>query len=458
MKNGLFHRRIPTLLALGILCVVIVISTLLIQSGVFYVGKAAPEAAPQNVVITNISDTSFAVVFTTPVTATGIVNMTEGSGASLVLDDRDKRTGQAESYFSHHVTVPNLKPNTVYTFDLLVNGKKFKNTSYKAKTGSPIESSPPEQNPLFGQVLLPAGGNATDTLIVAATKDGQTVSDITSEKGAFIIPTNSWRNTDLSEYLIFEAATPFTITAFRESMKAEVTTTFEVAQNLPAITLLETYSFLKTSEEVATGSPGLVIPQSGGARRIDIVIPENGQSFIDSQPLFSGTAYPNRTVTVTILGLGTFGASSNLGGSWSYRPEQDLSQGEHTIIIESTDDTGRKITDSAIFSVFPSGSQVAQTATPSATPILTPTATPTSIPTPTPTTAMTTPAPTTAPLTPTAMPTPTVVISQVPTTIPATTITPTPTQPIVGGFGNSVVLTGLSLVLVIAGALLLVAL
>lgn len=453
MKNGLFHKRIPTLVALGILSIVILISTILIQSGIFYVGKAAPEASPQNIVITNISDTSFAVAFTTPISAIGIVNMTDGKGASLVLDDRDKRTGKASSYFSHHITVPNLKPDTVYKFKLLVNGKAFEGNSYKAKTGPVITSSPPQQNPLFGQVLLPSGSNATDTLVVATTPNGQIVSDVTSEKGNFIIPTNSWRAKNLEEYLVFDSSTSFKITAFRESMKAEVTASFDVAQNLPVITLLETYSFIKTAEQTATSSPGLIIPQGDGARQVNISIPENGQSFIDSQPLFVGTAFPNRTVTIQIPGTGSFSTTSNIGGGWSYRPDSDLSQGEHSIIIESTDDAGNRITDSAIFSIFPSGSQVSQTATPSATPTIIPTTNPT----PTPTIAITTPEPTISAPLPT--PTPTAIVTQNPTATPTISIvTSTPTPPIVGGLGGTVALTGVSLILVIAGTLLLLAL
>ncbi len=460
MKNGLFHKRIPTLAALGILCIIVVISTILIRSGVFYVGKAAPEAVPQNILITNISDTSFAVVFTTPVKASGVINMAEGKSASIVLDDRDKKTGKQESYFSHHITIPNLEPNSTYTFSILVNGKHFKNTSYKATTGKKIADDPPKQNPLFGKILLPTGGNGTDTLVVAKTKNGQIDSDITSNDGAFIIPTNSWRNSGLSEYLIFDASSIFTITAFRETMRVEVDSTFKVAQNLPPVTLLETYSFIKTEEATSTSSSQLNIPQDGIGRRVDISTPENGQSFIDSQPLFTGTAYPNRTVLITIQGVGATSVSSNIGGVWSYRPTTELSQGEHTIVIESTDDAGKKITEASTFFVFPSGSQVSQSATPSATPTIQPT--PTSTPTPTPTLQPTaSPTPTTLPLTPTSTPTltpTTLPTSAITPTTPSTTITPTPLPPDAGGINNSLTLTGISIVLIIAGALLLFAL
>lgn len=455
MKNGLFHKRIPTLLALGILSIVIGVSTLLIRSGVFYVGKAAPEAVPQNVTVTNVSDTTFAVIFTTNSRATGVINMTDGAGASIVLDDRDKKTGASGNYFSHHITVPNLTPNTSYAFTILVNGKKFTDTNYRVTTGSALSTSPPVQNPLFGKVLLPTGENASDTLVIATTKEGQTVSDITSDQGAFIIPTNSLRTTNLDDYLILSDSTLFTIKALRETMKAEVTATFIISQNLPPITLLETYSFLKETDEIATSSSTLSIPQENIGEQVNIAL-ANGQSFIDSQPLFTGTAYPNRTVGIAITGQQKTSVTTNSGGAWSYRPTQDLSQGEHTIVIDSTNDNGQKITDAATFFVFPSGSQVTETATPSATPTVIPTATPTLAPTisltPSPTEVTPTSQPTLSPT-----PSPTVVIV---TTTPTTTITPTALPPISnpGGSNNSLVLTGISIVLIIAGSILLFAL
>ncbi len=159
MKKGLFNRRIPTLFALLGLIVVIAISTVLIQSGVFYVGKAAQDGIPRNVFITNVTDTSFTVVFTTTALSEAVITMNEvQTGNSVTLDDRDKKSGAKNKYYSHHITIQNLKPTIKYSFKILSLGKEYTSPEYVATTGQPISLPPPAQNPLFGTVLLPEGG------------------------------------------------------------------------------------------------------------------------------------------------------------------------------------------------------------------------------------------------------------------------------------------------------------
>ncbi|MDO8270141.1 MAG: hypothetical protein Q7T54_05745, partial [Candidatus Levybacteria bacterium] len=170
MKKGLFNRRIPTVIALVILTVIVGISTLLIQSGVFYVGKAAPDTQPQNFAITNITDTSFTATFTTTGLVDAVLSINSAStGNSITLDDRDKKTGAQNKYYSHHITVPNLSVETTYIFKLIVGGKEYQGSNYTARTAKTITSAPPSQNPLFGRVLLPDGSTGTDSIVIAKT-------------------------------------------------------------------------------------------------------------------------------------------------------------------------------------------------------------------------------------------------------------------------------------------------
>lgn len=468
MKKGLFNRRIPTIFALIALLMVIGVSTILIQRGVFYIGKAAPDTEPQNFSVTNVTDTSFTTVFTTTGLVDAVLNINDAkTGKSIILDDRDKKTGAQGKYYSHHITVPNLTAETTYVFKLLVNGKEYINPSYAVKTGKNISQGPPNQNPLFGKVLLPDGNPGSDVIVVAKTDQSETVSAVTDSKGEFILPTNSLRNTESSDYLTLQRDTTFSISVFRQTMKASVTTTFQLAQNLPAITLLQQYVFNQIIEPTSTQSSQLSASLPVNEKTVDIVSPKQGESFVDQRPFFTGTSYPNSTITLSIPGVAEQQVLVKADGSWSYQTPSGIPQGKHTITITTTGPNSPKETITRNFTIFPQGSQVSESATPSATPVVKPTATATPTPTkkPTPTTVPITLRPTTTPSSsPSATLTPTIAATATPTSLPTmqptTYYTPTKLPPIEkpGGIGNTAILTGISVALIIAGTALLFAL
>jgi hypothetical protein len=393
MKKGLFDRRIPTVLALLVLVAIIGISTFLIQSGVFYVGKAAPDSQPQNFSITNITDTSFTAVFTTTGNTDAVITMKEGNtGSTLILDDRDKKSGTQNKYYSHHITVPNLAPQQTYTFSLIVGGTQYQSSAYKVTTGSKIAAPPPSQNPLFGKVLLPDGAMGTDSIVISNTNGSQNISSITDSKGEFILPTNSLRNTANNEYVLLNDDSSISLKIFRQAMTATITTVFKTAQNLPTVTLLQQYNFIEKEDEEITGGSSLnfVVPVDG--ETIDIITPKEGESFIDHRPEFKGTAFPNSTVDIRISKLEQQMVKAKVDGSWSYQHPTDLAIGKYTLTISALDSDNQKVTLTRNFTILQLGSQVVGDPRPTTsptplipTPTKTPTLTPTKTPTPTPT-------------------------------------------------------------------------
>jgi hypothetical protein len=474
MKKGLFNRRIPTIVAILILIIVIGISTLLIQQGIFYVGKAAPDTEPQNFSITNITDSSFTAVFTTNAQADAALSVNNAAtGNTLTLDDRDKKTGIQNKYFSHHITVPNLTSNTTYIFKLIVSGKQYTNSSYTTKTGQAITAPPPAQNPLFGKVLLPDGSYASDSIVIAVTGSSQKISAVTNDNGEFILPTNSLRNKESNEYISLQDASNFILNFFRQTMKTTVTASFLVAQNLPPVTLSQQYIFTPNDEASSTQSSQLNFSFSKSTDNVlSITVPKKGETFTDLQPLFKGTAIPNSTVSVSVKNNFSKQIVADVDGSWSYRPETAFDPGKYTLTASSININGDIIDASSNFSIFPQGSQIlADQLLPTTRPTIQPTNTPTPTPTPT-ATPTNTPTPTqviqpTLPLTTitnTPTPIPTVKISPTltatPTTKPTIFSTPTKLPPIAkpGGTGETMVLTGFSIILITAGIALLFAL
>ncbi len=451
------------------LILAIAVTIFLIQQGILTITRAKPSSIPQNIQITNISDSSFTVIFTTELKTSAAIRIPEGETANTIIyDDRDKSKGVQNDYFSHHITIPNLKPKQTYSFVIISEGKEYASPAeYLITTGPAIDSPPPSQNPLYGKLLLPDGSMGVDTIVTAKSNDSQVISSITNDSGNYIIPTNSLKTANLSEYQILDASTQIFLSFFREKYTAKITTDFELGQNLPVITLNQAYAFLPQTDSLESqpseGFDSIDEPSETSAQP-SVISPRTGQSFIDQRPTFSGTGGANRKVIISIPSA-NISSSVNISsqGRWTFRSETELSQGEHTVIFTIQDENGINIVISRSFSIFPSGSQVAQSATPSATPIFTPTPT------------QSEPTPTTASPTPTIEMSITPTISVEPTISPTEGLTPTPTEitptptfiptssplpPIdkPGDMSSTTLLAVFSIILIIAGAAIFFAL
>lgn len=431
----------PTLFAFLLLFISIWVTSYLIQTGVIFVGRATPDKTPQNLKIANITDSSFTVTFTTNEKTSGALSVEEvGKNSYVVFDDRNKKTGDQNEFYSHYITVSDLQPEMPYNFTIIADGENYLNDDQKyfVRTGTKVSEIPPSQKPIVGKGLLPDGKEASDTIVEIKIQGAQLVTALTSDNGGFIIPTNSIRKEDLNGYLKLSSETLITILLRRQNLSSTIKTLFKNAESLESLTLTQDYNFTDIEDvEVSTKASELRAPSpkivSGVVR---ISTPKENESFVDSRPLFRGTALPNQKVKIKIESeVIVDEVTADANGLWSYRPPKAISPGQHKITIETIDSFGVSKILTQNFTVFASGSQVAESATPSATPISTPT-------------------PTTSPkTTPTSTPTPTIppVITISPTQIPIAT----PAPP---GNTSSLVLTVISTLLIFAGAALLFAL
>lgn len=458
MRKGLWNKRIPTIFAFVLLFFSIWVTSFFVKEGVIFVGRAGPDKVPLNIKIANISDASFTVSFTTAVKTQAALSIEDTDGNFLVHDDRNKKREEQKDFFSHFITVPDLEPNKIYKFSILSEGETYLNQGkkYEVRTGAKISIKPYDQNPIFGKVMLPGGEAGNDSIVEINIQDGQEISAITKDDGSFIIPTNSLRNINLSNYLKLNKGDKLTINIFRQNMKTTIEARFDEGL-LPAITLQKDYDFTNIEEgETSTFSSQLKAPTPAVRfGEVKITSPKNSESFIDNQPLFRGTSLPNQTVKITIESnpiKADVKADGN--GVWTFRPAAPLSAGEHTITIQSIDKYGILKTVTQSFIVFASGSQVTESATPSATPILSPS--PTQTPGPT---LPITPSPTETPV---STPSPTMVITATPTIVPTIgpTVTISPTNlpiatPPPPGSTSTIVMTFISVLLIFSGAALL---
>lgn len=441
------QKRIPTLLAFGLLAIGVAATYILIQRGTFIVSQAAPDYTPVSVHISNVDTASFTVSFVTSDPTAAYIELADGR---TIFDDRGSDTTSQTHYF----TVDKLDAGSSYTFSINSHGDTYEDEAYSAMTASSA-SPAPEQQALSGRVLLPEGGGASQAIVYLSVNESQLVSTLTDADGTYAFDLSSGlRTQDLAGFVILEEGDRLSLTSSYGDFTSQVTAYYAVT--LPPITLGRNFDFTAGDSvtDTSTQSATLSIPQVGSFSDFSVLSPEKGDFLVDSQPIVSGTAAPHTRVSLEFhpLELQT-NVEVAENGRWEYRLEMPLPQGENTLQAVGVDGDGvSRIVDVA-FQVFPDGSRIQQSATPSATPVVT------LSPSPTPPIAVTaTPAPTEAAPTPTPAPVgseePTATGS--PTLSPSPTITPfmkiTPTPP--GSFGG-VLLTFASLAFIVSGATLL---
>lgn len=440
--NNLWNKRIPTLFGLLAIVAGIAMTSFLTKQGALLTGNASPSDNPTNVQISNISDTSFTVSYTTSDSVIGSLNYGETSnGGTTALDDRDKTP---TAHKTHFITVKNLKPQTTYYFSIISGSNTYINNglSYSTKTGFLLNPSNAQQRgEVSGKAILPDGSSAKDTIVILSIPGAQSLSTITKDDGSYNIAVNLLRSSDLSSYFSIPSDAMLKLNLNTDSLSSIAKLSKDEASFVPTITLSNNYDFTTgnsplETEDIATPSASTAFPTATPSAKTSsspqILTPKKDQSFSDDQPLFKGTALPNQAIQISIHSDQAINATvtSDGYGNWTYRPDSSLEPGTHTISITTKDTFGILKTITQQFTVYASGSQVGESATSSAT--LTPTITLTPIPTTT--------------IAPIATQTPTITITptQIITASPTAALPPTgsSTVQIYGIFGVALIIIG----------------
>lgn len=457
MRNSFWNKKIPTLLGLILIVVGLGVTTYLVRQGGLFSIRAGPGHEPKDVRISNITDTSFTVSYSTEDSVTGVLSF--GDSTTLgqsALDDRDQNSGKISTHKLHNITVRDLDSEKTYYFSIISSQDTYLNNSdpFETTTAAVIEDIPLEQNPMSGKLILPSGKSPSEAIVYLTTEDSQIISTLTRDDGTFLLPLNSFRTSDLSSYFKLEEGKILKLLAIGEGLISNVTLFSQQIEPVPTITLSNNYDFTLNSLPKATdsasleGFPSFSSSQASkdvSEKNPQILTPQNEQGFTDQQPEFKGTAPANETVQITINSGEEIKAvvKADANGNWKYRPTSELAAGNHTITIATKDASGKAKTITQSFIVYASGNQIAGT---NGSP------TPTKSPTPTPNapTSTTAPKPTSKA---------TIEPSQNQTSTPnitKTEFTPAPTTPL-PPTGNATIITAgvIGLLITLIGGLLL---
>lgn len=411
-------KKIPTIIGVIILVLSVAAGVLMVQfRQVFRLG-ASGDTTPKNVRVSNITDSSFSVSWTTDANTSGFVNYGENQNSiSQIVEDQNSTTS-----FTHSVNLTNLKPQAQYFFKINSGGNSYDNsgTAWQIKTG-PILPSPSGSNLISGSILT-ASGSPSKNALVYVSIGGYLLSTITSQNGSWVIQLAQARAVDLSSFLqIDSAATLLEISVDAGPDGIASAQIYPVsAKPAPPITLGQTLDFKNLSSagqgeipqasiDIANqpaSSPvsGFNLPKgqsaSPSAKTVTLESLKEGETITSQKPEFFGNGPSNTAITIQVES-DPINSSLKIpaNGSWNWSPPSNLAAGVHKITITWKDAQGitRSLTRNFVVQAAEGPAFVS---TPSASPrqTQTPTSSPTSTPKVSPTTSATSSAtPTSAP-------------------------------------------------------------
>lgn len=432
----LLNKRLPSSLGFFVLIITLGITIVLSRNTLIFVSKATVGSEPKNIQLSNISDTSFTISYTTDENAISTLAYGKDTAAgTVVLDDRDLQGSKPTEHRVHFFTVKALTPATKYYY-ILTSGTQIANNNgkpFEITTATPLTAQPTAQPTLSGTATLNDGSIPKEGIAYVTTDTSQQLAVLLSPDGSYKIPLAQLRTNTLETLAPLKPETVLQLQVITPTDQSKVTLLTSQIDQVPKIVISQNYDFTlnpvpvaSLSAQVASGSGFPIFGNKQTASSPEIISPKEAQTYKDQQPVFKGKALPNAEIAITIASQQEISVQlqSDSTGNWQFRPPMALSPGKHTITIKSLDAAGILQTISKSFTVYAAGSKFVE---PSVSPI----AQPTLITTPSATITL---SPTLFP-SPTASPTPVILASPSPTVMPNRGPVP-PT-------GSSILVTGI---------------
>jgi len=393
-----FPTKIPT--PIGFLLLVIVVGGAIASFETIsrLPTRATGSKEPENVQITNLSDTSFTFTWTTGTPATGMLAVTTPQREITAFDERDGN-GKLTPYITHTITIRNLTGDTEYLIKILSNGKTYfdNDKPYRVRTTPILTTSPGNLGPAYGSVMTGDNKAASGALVFLTLEGSQTLSTLVKPSGAWIIPLNLIRTQDGTSYLSASAdrITENLLVRSDGEQSSAITDTLNNSP-VPSMVLGKTYDFRKQQAKRTEQSPIALAPlgpkttpavlgtQTTQAQyTVSLVAPAEGVALTSQFPLIQGTGIPGKFVTVTLGITSPISDTTTVGndGIFRYTPKMQLAPGKQSVTITTLNAHDQPVAITHSFEILKNGTQVLGIATPSGT--LTPTLAPLFTPTPT---------------------------------------------------------------------------
>jgi len=379
------EKKIPTILGLLILIGGIAVSVFLTNQNTGLVSKASGNCKPQNPQITNFTNNSASIFFTTESACLSTLSINSQIIENEAIVSTDKKSK------IHYFDVNNLSASTEYNFSLLVDGKTYSESLYKFETAANVSGSIPSSNLAWGRVFTSELKAAQKVIVFVNIPGSSPLSSLVTSSGNWNISLANTFNTSKTARFIPTANTAEEIIVIDQNIQTtQITGNTSNNDPTPDIILGQNQFSPVTviyDTKTDTGSLSSIAPVSD-SKELDILNPKNNDSIATQKPDFFGTGPADSTVKIEIHSSTVYSGETTINddGSWNWSPPSDLEPGEHTITATIIENGIQKIVTRK-FTVLAADNALSYSASSSATtstPTLTPTIAPTSTPTPTP--------------------------------------------------------------------------
>jgi len=413
-RKSVWQKQFPTLIGLVFLVVALGVGVFFFGAGGLgvFAPRATPQTTPKNIKITNVTDNTFSVSFLTDETTSGFVKYgtTADNLKTQSSDDRDQLSGSVSQFSTHHMTVRNLQPSTLYYFTLGTGSTSdFNNEGepFTVRTGA-LTNNTGTAKTIYGNVVTSDGRPADGSIVYVKSENMGEMSTLVKSSGSWAVALAAARTTDLNNLATFEDNTPINILVQGSlaSQISQTTTTVTEAQPVASITLGGSNSAAAgvggTSD--VRGLPGEGVPEidndilptniteaplatplaepvtdpgqlgdllvTGPARisaeSVIVDLTQTApQTVTTSQPIILGTAAPNVLVTIEIHSENQVSQQlvTDENGDFVFDMSQlstQLEPGEHTATFSYVDPTsGKTVTKTQTFTVVANTNQAA---------------------------------------------------------------------------------------------------
>lgn len=254
---------LPTLLGVAVVVVGAIVAIISLKSfKTFKLGSSA-EISPKSPRISNHTQNSFSISWTTNKKTKGVVLWGEKENG---LTNKSADEDENETYI-HLITIDGLKESTTYYFKIQSEGKIFGNNTkaWKTQTG-PVLKEPLTPTIIAGKILTSSGTPASDVLVHAVVESSLPITTVTKDDGSWIMSLGYARSKNLKSYInINETNSLVEINVLAGPLGAAEAKIYPVsAKPAPPIILGKAYDFksLKTQDSSEIPEAELSAPKN----------------------------------------------------------------------------------------------------------------------------------------------------------------------------------------------------
>jgi hypothetical protein len=328
-------KKIPTIIGLTIIILGIAASVFLVNYKSILETEASSEILPKNVRVTNITNSSFTVSWTTDEKTRGFVLYGNKNNSPR----RSALPSYEEASHLHWLTINDLKENSEYNFNINSNGMVFDNngTPWSAKTGTTLPQEPLSRI-VTGSVVNQNGVPIANALVYLTAGGSSPLSTITEEDGKWFLVISKARSSTLDKFAtIDEDSTLLEITVQATDNSVTSAQVYPSSANpIPPITLGETNNFKNFPKNSDNSVPeaSINLNSTFETEEVRMIYPNSETLVLTTYMEFKGTAPPKKVINFNIEPLSLTGrTTSNEQGAWSWLPDKRLPTGSYYVTL-----------------------------------------------------------------------------------------------------------------------------